>query len=353
MSDKFKQAMDETENEAKQADVSHYLTTAAKLHTPEKDDENELIRNRFLCRGSALLLDAASGIGKSVWAFQAAFSWTLGKTFCGLEPVRPLKITYIQAEDDEGDNAEMRDGIRHAFIMSGMSERDVDNALDAIVIANVNDKTGANFIPVLESIIQHTKPDIVIINPLFSYAGAEIAKQEQLSVFLRNQINPMLSKYRVAAIIIHHIPKPTRTENKNADLFRQYSMYGGVELVNWPRARLSIEPTQKLGVFILSAPKRGGRLRWRDEYGERTVKRFIAYSTEPGFIYWRDPDTYEIEAAMNTNGKTGKQTLKLQIQNVKRKHPEKSQREIADLLRCSLGTVNRYLKDFNPVDDDD
>jgi RecA-family ATPase len=42
---------------------------------------------------------------------QAAILWGLGRECFGIVPVKPLKSLLIQAENDAGDLAEMRDGV--------------------------------------------------------------------------------------------------------------------------------------------------------------------------------------------------------------------------------------------------
>src|SRR5205807_1283581 len=74
-------------------------------------DPNELLRHRFLCRVGGLLLCGPTGIGKSSLALQMMMRWAAGRECFGIEPVRPLKSLLIQAENDDGDLSEMRDGV--------------------------------------------------------------------------------------------------------------------------------------------------------------------------------------------------------------------------------------------------
>lgn len=75
------------------------------------NDPAELLRNRFLCRGGGLLLVGPTGVGKSSLSMQAKILWALGRPAFGIVPARPLKSLLIQAENDDGDLAEMRDGV--------------------------------------------------------------------------------------------------------------------------------------------------------------------------------------------------------------------------------------------------
>src|SRR5688500_19891006 len=81
------------------------------LVRPIDGDPNELLRHRFLCRGGGLLLVGPTGIGKSSLSMQAMIMWAVGRGVFWIQPVRPLKSLLVQAENDEGDLAEMRDGV--------------------------------------------------------------------------------------------------------------------------------------------------------------------------------------------------------------------------------------------------
>ena len=74
-------------------------------------DPNNILGNRWLCRGGSCLFVGQSGIGKSHrFALQAAVIWALGKPVFGVKPVKPLKSLLIQAENDLGDVSEMLQG---------------------------------------------------------------------------------------------------------------------------------------------------------------------------------------------------------------------------------------------------
>src|SRR5215831_9109869 len=78
---------------------------------PLANDPDELIKHRFLCKGGGLLLVGPTGHGKSSLSMQLMIKWALGQSVFGLEPARPLKSLLIQAENDDGDLGEMREGV--------------------------------------------------------------------------------------------------------------------------------------------------------------------------------------------------------------------------------------------------
>ena len=87
-----------------------------------KADPGTLLGNRWVCKGGQLLLVGQSGVGKSSLTVQAAMTWALGLPFFGIKPARALKSLYIQAENDEGDMAEIvQGGMSYVVAKSGLA----------------------------------------------------------------------------------------------------------------------------------------------------------------------------------------------------------------------------------------
>src|SRR5262249_39736621 len=107
------------------------------------DDPDELLKHRFLCCGAGLLFCGPTGVGKSVATMQAMILWGLGREAFGIEPTRPLKSLLVQAENDDGDLAEMRDGVIRGL---QLTEEEAELACANIVVAREDEKTGALFI---------------------------------------------------------------------------------------------------------------------------------------------------------------------------------------------------------------
>src|SRR5205085_4649609 len=110
------------------------------LQTPPKNDPNELIRRRYLCRGSGMLVVGPTGIGKSTFTTQAALCWSVGREHFGLVPTRPLRSLIIQSENDHGDLAEMRDGI---YAGLNFTERERREANERVLVAREDCRTAA------------------------------------------------------------------------------------------------------------------------------------------------------------------------------------------------------------------
>jgi hypothetical protein len=253
---------------------------------PAGTDPNELLRHRFLCRGGGLLLAAPTGVGKSSLSVQFALCWALGRETLGLEPARPLRSLYIQAENDSADMAELRDGIAAGL---GLSEADRARAFEAVTFATVDDVCGPDFISrAFAPLVDRVRPDVVFVDPLLSYLGGDASKQEVVSPFLRNGINPVLHRTCVGLVLVHHVNKPASGEQKaewRAGDFA-YIGSGSADLANWARAVLAIRSLGDHAVYELRAGKRGRRLGWTEADGTPSYARMIAHGMDG--IYWRD-----------------------------------------------------------------
>jgi hypothetical protein len=267
------------------------------------DHTQTLLGNRYLCRGGGLFIVAPSGHGKSVLVAQAAILWACDQRAFGIKPTKPLRILIVQAEDDDGDIIEMAQIINHLEL----SESD-----RALVRANthvefVNYGTGDSFLDIVDGFLSQWKPDILIINPYTAYLGADIKDDAANNHFLRNRLNPILTKYGCAVIIVHHTPKTNfrdTTAWKPSDWM--YSGAGAACLTNWARAYLVIDPCEESGVYKFIAAKRGKRIGWAD--ASPVYEQFWAWSREDGQLLWL-PANQEQAAAAKPRGQKGPKDL--------------------------------------------
>jgi hypothetical protein len=265
-----------------------------ELETPPKDDPNELIRHRYLCRGSGMLVVGPTGVGKSTFTLQAALCWAVGREHFGLVPARPLRSLIIQSENDHGDLAEMRDGI---YAGLNFTERERREANERVLVAREDCRTAAEFCDeVIAPLLEEHQIDILWIDPALAYIGGEANSQKDVGGFLRNHLNPLVHKHNCAVIVVHHTNKPPSGSEKpdwsGSDF--AYLGSGSAEWSNWPRAILAMRSLGSHDIYELRAGKRGGRLRWQDEQGERIYSKLIAHAKQDGFC-WREATRAELE----------------------------------------------------------
>lgn len=252
------------------------------------DDPNELLRTGYLCRSGGLLLAAPTGIGKSSFAIQSQIMFALGRPMFGITPARPLRSLYVQAENDEGDLAEMRDGVIAGL---DLSPGDLETVFANVITAQENARTGRAFFDcTVAPLLELHKPDLLWIDPALSFIGGEASSQKDVGAFLRNLLNPLLSRYNCGGVVIHHTNKPGKGEEKSAWQAGDFAYLGSgsVEWANWARAVLAIRSLGSHEVFELRAGKRGSRIGWKDEDGKPGFARIIGHANEPGVICWRE-----------------------------------------------------------------
>jgi hypothetical protein len=258
-------------------------------------DPGELLKHRFLCRGGGLLLVGPTGIGKSSLAMQAMILWAIGREMFGIKPAKPLKSLLIQAENDEGDLAEMRDGVI-AGLELGQEERRM--AMENVIVAREDERTGPGFfIEVVRPLLETHRPDLLWIDPALAYLGGEAGSQRDVGSFLRNMLNPLVREFQCGAVVVHHTNKPAVGKEKPEWSGGEYAYLGGgsAEWANWSRAVLALRSLGSHSVFELRAGKRGSRLGWREPDGETVAyAKVIAHANRPNVICWRDAEPDEV-----------------------------------------------------------
>ena len=246
---------------------------------------------RYLCKGYGAWLIGQSGIGKSSNTLQQSIYFTLGRPFCGITPVRPLRVLIVQSENDIGDNAETAQGIVDSI--PGLTPALMDQILDRLKIIRCRGRTGAKFCQWLEREVLIHKADLVYVDPLLRFAGIEVSRQDQVTQFLNNHLDPVLARTGVVMIGAHHTGKPKgKQETKGQTIYDMaYSGIGSSELVNWARAIIIIEALDE-GVFRMILSKRGNRAMACHPDGTNSTILYLKHATNK--VFWEQTDPPEI-----------------------------------------------------------
>ena len=326
-----------TEVDNKVVERPPYFTFKDLLNYNTKADPDELIRNRFLGRGGACLVAGPTGAGKSSFLMHLKINWALGQPFLGITPVKSLRIGTIQAENDQGDMAEMLQGV---YGHSGMADAAVEICQEQLVWTRVTSYTGEKFCSVMQAFIEDNRLDIVCVDPAFAFLGGSASDQAEVTSFLRNNVNPILERTKAALMLIHHTNKPQREtgkENWNAGDFA-YAGAGSAEWANFCRAVLTIQNTKEFGIFKLLAAKRGSRIGWTDD-GQRAYHKYISHASEVDKIYWREATPDEISLLDVKRGSA--ETSDEMVLSVVRYNPGLNQADLAKLLCKSFGKAKQ------------
>ncbi|MGN6643491.1 MAG: AAA family ATPase, partial [Verrucomicrobiota bacterium] len=258
--------------EADFADVPEVFDTPQKTLPParplsslenhRRNDPDELLRHRFLCRKGTLLLCGPTGVGKSSFSLQCAVLWALGKPCMGITPARPLKSLIVQAENDDGDLAEMRDGV---YAGLNLTAKEQEIAGSNIQIVREDERAGIAFlIQVVRPLLAEHRPDLLWIDPALSFLGGDTSSQKDVGAFLRNGLNPLLREFNCGCVIVHHTNKPPSGKEKPSWQAGDFAYLGSgsAEWANHARAVLAIRSVGSREVYELQAGKRGARLGW-------------------------------------------------------------------------------------------
>ncbi len=316
------------------ADPVPFARTLDEFVRPVGNDPDELLKHRYLCKGGGLLLVGPTGHGKSSLAMQLMIKWALGQAVFGLEPARPLKSLLIQAENDDGDLAEMKSGVFNGL---NLSDEEQDTASSRVFVSQEASKTGSTLCyDVLEPLLETIKPDLLWIDPALAYLGGDMNNQKDVGAFLRNHLAPLLTKHNCAVVIIHHTNKISRDPDKQMTDFT-YLGAGSAEWSNWSRAIIALNKTDVDNLYELIAAKRGARLKWKTADGEGlTMKRYIGHSKRPDTICWVEMAIADAEELRANNGKG--------VEDVLKHVPQEAMVAKDDLLRiCGQNGIGRQL----------
>lgn len=278
------------------------------------DDPTELIRHRFLYKGGMGLVCGPTGIGKSAFVAQMMTHFAAGRELFGIEPgehyaKNGMRIMLVQAENDEGDLAEMRDGVERGSAALTAEENAL--ARRRIAVVTVNDKSSDDFAGILDDCLtEYGKEDgaydLVIADPAFAYLGGDSNSQKDVSRFMRELMNPLVQRHKVGLFFVHHVNKPPSGVQKSVWTAGDFAYLGSgsAEWINPARCALAFRSIGSHDVFELIAAKRGKRLRWKDREGKPTCVRCVAHSPDEGVICWHEADAAE-EAAARGGGPAG------------------------------------------------
>jgi RecA-family ATPase len=266
-------------------------------YDPENDPDN-LIGDRWIRRGSSMLFVGQSGCGKSSMAFYQGLCWARGAAWFGVQPVRPLKIAYIQAENDIADQHDSLKGAAMSVFGPDAWQEGLRQA--GMLFFREATRTGADFATMLRRLVRKTKSDIVYIDPLLSYIGGNPSDIEVCSNFTRHLLQPIMMETGVVLILVHHFPKPKGQNEKPesvADL--AYSGFGSSDLTNWAREVIVMK---EIGFhnprrFMLGMAKRADRAGMRDDKDKKTGSIFIQRGV--GTISWKyaEPEKFVVDKA--------------------------------------------------------
>jgi RecA-family ATPase len=241
-----------------QPDTTEWFSHEDLMEFDRENDPDSVIGNRWLCKGGSLVIQGYSGIGKSSFALQMALSWSVGRDFFGLGPDKPLRTVLIQAENDKGDTSEPYQDILATFTKSqvGLVSKNFQIGREATACG------AERFAAKVRQMIGDFKPDIIFCDPLLSYFGSDISKQEQASKFFRQYLQPIQNETGIIIVFVHHLGKPPQNGQRQGP--SHYHGLGSSDIINWTRETLML--TQEGDTFVMELGKRDRRAGFKEKY---------------------------------------------------------------------------------------
>lgn len=264
------------------------LSAPAMTAFDKRRDPDNVLGERWLCRGDSCLIIGSSGIGKSSLVIQAATYWATGKPFFGINPVRPLKSVILQAEDNFGDCAEIYQGT------TALHPPDARPAIDDnMKIFKITGRVGIDFLNLARELVRFHKADLLWINPLLRFFAGEINSQQAVCEWTE-ALHEILAQTGAVCFITHHTNKiqPKTVKNKVVETTdsAMYAGAGSASLTNFVRAAMDISRVEG-PLFKLRLSKRGYRAAVIDEDSNTRVDEIFIQHDQSGSIAWLQADT--------------------------------------------------------------
>jgi hypothetical protein len=226
----------------------------------------------------------------------------------GIAPAHPLKIILVQAENDDGEIAEARDGISAGMQLT-VEEKDIVGS--NIKVVHEDTLAGTKFFEMLDAVLVEHPVDLIIIDPALAYLDGDTSSQRDVSQFLRRGLNPLLRRHECGALVVHHTNKPSQDKQKNGWQAGDYAYAGSgsAEWANWARAVIMLGSKGDHRRFDLVLGKRGNRAGWKNRDEGARFMAHLEHSKLEGQIHWRELTDEEYEQADKTDKPAPKQLL--------------------------------------------
>lgn len=293
---------------------------SALIDHPIEDDPDSLIghKRRFLSKGGSWMIIGPSGVGKSTLITSLCLNASAGVAWHGLTFRRPLRVLVAQAENDDGDLAEMLRGAC-ASVRNEFSTGQFETMAKNLMFEQVTDRIGEKFTRWLEEIIREAQIDMVVIDPLLSFVGDDISQQKVASTFFRNYLQPVLKRTGAICVLVHHTGKPSKDKDSQkgwSDSDFSYIGLGSSEIVNWPRAVSVLLSTKEKGTFLFKNCKRGNRAGMVGQFnGVITTDIYLRHGSGTEGSQWlqtKKPEDDEEEAPRKSAGGGKKRAVQME-----------------------------------------
>lgn len=263
-----------------------------------KNDLNNVLGDRWLCRGYIFGFTGPTGIGKSTAMMQTMINWGLGRDFFGIQCKKPLKSYVLQYENDLGDLAEQFQGIVKGL---KIGDHQVEQLNDQIIMRNSMKHVGMDILPLLRSIHRRHAPDILWLDPLMSYIGGDMSDAAYMSEWLQRMLVPFAKETGTIIGLVQHTGKPKDIKQvmKMTSTDMAYQAFGSSIIANACREMVNVTrlkmPDGEPWTFRIDLCKRAKRSGLKNIKGQSVGHNYMRHASHG--ICWEladDPSTMEV-----------------------------------------------------------
>lgn len=211
---------------------------------PALSPKREWLHGTDAMRGAVSLVVAPGGRGKSALLIGMALACATGRDLLGghvfASPGCGLRVLYINNEDGTD---EIGRRVRAAMQHHGLGTADcghlrfagVDRErLTLLRAERGNAQVDEAGWQALEKLIEHARPDVLILDPLANLSAASL-NDNHAATMLMAQLTEMAVRHRIGILVAHHTAK-------GRDLSSQEAASGAAAIVNSARISLALEP---------------------------------------------------------------------------------------------------------------
>lgn len=206
------------------------------LDVPEEDDAYDWVIPGLLERQDRLMLSAGEGVGKSTFLRQIATLAAGGIHPFQFSRIEPLNVLVIDAENSERQWRRAVRSLSENVAIQG--QRDPRDHL-ALHCVPVMDIAKPNDLGQIHRWIDESKPDIVLLGPLYRMTGGSLNKEEDAKPVL-NALDSIRERDVAMLIEVH------AGLDKDSTGERGLRPRGSSTLIGWPEFGLGLRRDKKI-----------------------------------------------------------------------------------------------------------
>jgi len=230
-------------------------------------------------QGWRVMLVASEGSGKTTLFRQVAICTAQGIHAFLHTPIPPKRTLIVDCENPQDSIVDMCIPIRDAARAQRGTEYDSDRAWLWWQPQGINLRSRSDRMK-LESVIQHVKPDLVAIGPVYKIYQVNAHENDELAAReVMTTLDDLRTRYRFGLMMEHHAPKGTGAK-------REMMPFGTSLWLRWPELGISMQPLTENDVSHMQVG------RWRGDRLKNNWPKELRHSTP-----WPWEGIYETDAS--------------------------------------------------------